>query len=275
MRAKPHVHLVHWRDTELDERRERLQRAGFSVAASSEEGGGAARAIAGRVPQVVVIDLERLPSHGCHLAAWLGQQKKTRAAGIVFVGGSAQAIARARKQFSTAEFVTWRGIKGGVQRALARPAAAPVPATAGYSGTPLPTKLGIKAAATVALLGAPPGFEAQLQPLPDGVAIRRRAQGECDVLLLFADRLATLERRLPAACNALRRGGGLWIAWPKKASGVPTDVTESAVRARGLATGLVDNKICAVDAVWSGLRFVHRTKSAGKSKSPSTQRRSP
>jgi hypothetical protein len=129
---------------------------------------------------------------------------------------------------------------------------------AGYSGTPLPHKLGIKPGARVALLGAPPAFDATLGELPPGVAIRRRAQGPLDVIVSFHDQRARLQPRLPTLAAALEPAGGLWIAWPKRSSGVETDLTENLVRELGLATGLVDNKVCAIDEVWSGLRFVYR-----------------
>jgi hypothetical protein len=130
---------------------------------------------------------------------------------------------------------------------------------AGYSGTPLPQKLGIKAGHRVLLLGAPEGFEADvLVPLPDGVTIARSLRGQADVLVSFHTERGDLERRLPRLRGAMKPASGLWIAWPKKASKVPTDITEDVVRAVALPTGLVDNKVAAVDAVWSGLRLVIR-----------------
>lgn len=134
------------------------------------------------------------------------------------------------------------------------------PGPAGYSGTPLPRKLGITPGARVVLSGAPPGAEALLEDLPDGVRLSRRLAGAVDVIVLFAGRRADLARRLPAAQAAMRPDGGLWVAWPKGASGVPTDITEDVVRAMGLAAGLVDNKVCAIDATWSGLRLVVRVR---------------
>lgn len=129
---------------------------------------------------------------------------------------------------------------------------------AGYSGTPLPRKLGIRPGARVALLGAPPGARGLLDPLPDGVRLLGRIAPDLDVIVLFALRRAEVVRRLAAARRALRPDGGLWVAWPKRASGVPTDLTEDVVREVGLAAGLVDNKVCAIDTTWSGLRLVVR-----------------
>ena len=129
---------------------------------------------------------------------------------------------------------------------------------AGYSGTPLPRKLGIRPGARLALIGAPDGFDAVLDALPDGVQVRTRLRGRFDVIVAFATRRAVLVRRLDALTRALEPDGGLWLAWPKRSSGFATDLTETDVRALGLATGLVDNKVCAIDETWSGLRFVYR-----------------
>jgi hypothetical protein len=131
--------------------------------------------------------------------------------------------------------------------------------TAGYSGTPLPRKLGIKPDARMALIKAPDGFEdGTLGELPHGVVVRRRVRGPLDVIVAFFCERAELERQLPTLRAALAPAGGLWIAWPKRASGVPTDLGDGTVRELGLAAGLVDNKVCAIDTVWSGLRFVYR-----------------
>jgi hypothetical protein len=130
---------------------------------------------------------------------------------------------------------------------------------AGYSGTPLPKKLGIKEGSRLALVGAPDGFiESELEPLPDQVELRPRVRGTLDVIVFFTKSRAELERRFRALAKALDPAGGLWIAWPKKASGVATDLDQNAVMEIGLATGLVDNKVAALDDSWSGLRFVIR-----------------
>ncbi len=130
--------------------------------------------------------------------------------------------------------------------------------TAGYSGTPLVRKLGIKPASRLGLIDAPEQFSELLGELPASVAVRTRARGPLDVIVAFFVKRSALARRLPALMAALDQAGGLWIVWPKGASGVTTDVTETVVRELGLATGLVDNKICAIDQTWSGLRLVYR-----------------
>ena|SRR5690348_7957611 len=129
--------------------------------------------------------------------------------------------------------------------------------TAGYSGTPLPAKLGIKAGGRVLLDGEP--VDLSLEPLSDGVTVHRRAgAGPYDVVLLFAADAGRLHLRWPVLVERLTAAGRLWVCWPKKSSGVPTDLAEGVVRNFGLAQGLVDVKVCAVDATWSGLAFVRR-----------------
>lgn len=133
---------------------------------------------------------------------------------------------------------------------------------AGYSGTPLPRKLGIKEGGRVLLAGAPTGFE--LGELPAGVELHRRlGSGGYDVILGFCPDYATLVRRFEPWRTHLVTAGGLWIAWPKKASGMTTDLGEGAVREYGLAQGVVDNKVAAIDQTWSGLRFVVRLRDRG------------
>ena len=130
---------------------------------------------------------------------------------------------------------------------------------AGYSGTPLPRKLGIKPGHRVLALGAPDGFaEGTLGELPDGVALRTTARGTADVIVSFHDRRADLARRMPRLRELMEPAAGLWIAWPKRTSGVDTDLTEDLVRELALANRLVDNKVCAIDETWSGLRLVIR-----------------
>jgi hypothetical protein len=129
---------------------------------------------------------------------------------------------------------------------------------AGYSGTPLPRKLGIRDGARIAFVHPPDGFDATLGALPEGVRRLARPRAPMGVIVAFLTTRPALERSLPRLARVLDPAGGLWIAWPKRASGVPTDLTEDVVREVGLAAGLVDNKVCAIDEVWSGLRLVRR-----------------
>jgi hypothetical protein len=125
----------------------------------------------------------------------------------------------------------------------------------GYSATPLAAKLGVTATKRVAVLAAPAGFTARLHDVPSP---HLRLRGRFDVIVQFAGSRAALERRLEALIAALEPRGGLWIAWPKRSSGVESDLDDRVVREILLAAGLVDNKVCAIDETWSGLRFVRR-----------------
>lgn len=127
---------------------------------------------------------------------------------------------------------------------------------AGYSGTPLWRKLGIREGDVVALLDAPAGFA--IPDLPAGVEVRRATRGRSAVIVAFHTGRGTLALRFPTLVRALDVDGGLWIAWPKRSSGVSTDITEDVVREVALPTGMVDNKVCAIDETWSGLRLVVR-----------------
>jgi hypothetical protein len=130
--------------------------------------------------------------------------------------------------------------------------------TAGYSKRSLSEKLGIKPGMTVIALAAPPNYAALLAPLPKGTSIRTRATPGARFIHQFARRRSELESAFPRLAEALADDGTLWISWPKKASGVETDLTEDALREVGLPLGLVDVKVCVVDDVWSGLKFVRR-----------------
>ena len=130
---------------------------------------------------------------------------------------------------------------------------------AGYSGTPLAAKLGIKPESSVRLAGAvPEGVEEWLAPLPAGAVVRRSGALRADVVLLFTTSRTDLAKRVGALGEAVFPDGSLWVAWPKRSSGVATDLTEDVLREVALPLGLVDNKVCAVTDVWSGLRLVWR-----------------
>lgn len=129
---------------------------------------------------------------------------------------------------------------------------------AGYSGSPLPTKLGIKDGHRLWFPRAPDHFLGLLGALPPGAEVKKRAAKNLNVIVFFTRKRGELERRISPLARALHPAGGLWIAWPKRASGIATDVTEDVVREIGLGAGLVDNKVCAIDETWSGLRLVYR-----------------
>lgn len=137
----------------------------------------------------------------------------------------------------------------------------PTPEPAGYSGTPLPKKLGIKPGHRIRLIGAPAGFGDTLGELPGSVDIVAADDDDAsrlDLILFFTDSADVLRARFDALAASLTPAGMLWIGWPKKASKVPTDLTEDVVRRLALERGMVDVKVCAIDATWSGLKLVYR-----------------
>jgi hypothetical protein len=218
------------------------------------------RALREDPPCAIVIDLSRVPSQGRDLGLNLRKYKATRHVPLVFVGGTPEKVARVREILPDAVYATWDDIGTTLPFAIENPPVDPVvPAStmAGYSGTPLPKKLGIKPNSTVALDGAPTGFEDTLGKLPEAVTVTRDPGAEAAVTLWFVTSREDLETRIEAMFPAAKTGG-LWIVWPKKASGVVSDLSQTVVRETGLASGLVDFKVAAIDATWSGLRFTQR-----------------
>ncbi len=134
----------------------------------------------------------------------------------------------------------------------------PITKSAGYSGTPLVRKLGIKPGARIQIVSEPPDFRSVLGPMPEGV--KPSPRGELDFAMVFTRTIADLEKRFVVLRDRLAPNGSLWVSWPKKSSGVSTELTENVVRDFGLEHGLVDVKVCAVDETWSGLKFVRRLK---------------
>jgi hypothetical protein len=130
--------------------------------------------------------------------------------------------------------------------------------TSGYSGTPLARKLGLKPGSRVCLLGAPAGCRKLYEPVPDGVSFATRLSKSADIVHVFTPSKAALGRTLAACRKTLQPDAAVWVSWPKKASKVPTDITEDTIRALALPLGFVDIKVCAVDEVWSGLKLVVR-----------------
>lgn len=253
------VRLIHWKAEEAAEKIEKLKAAGYEVEYSQLDG-DSFRALRNDPPAAFVIDLSRMPSHGMQLGSGLRGYKATRNVPLVFVEGEPEKVERIRKLLPDATYTTWSKIRSSLKSAIANPPANPVKIEsnlAGYSGTPLPKKLGIKPNMTVALVNAPKDFEATLGELPEGVKLKKKASGNPPLIIWFLRMRAELDDRV-AEMRELTGDGGIWLVWPKQASGVASDLTQNIVRETGLANGLVDYKVCAVDATWSGLKFAVR-----------------
>ena len=131
---------------------------------------------------------------------------------------------------------------------------------AGYSGTPLIKKLGVKPGTSVYVIDPPPRYFDWLSPLPDDVLVYEALRSNLDFIHVFVTERKVFEKTFLKCARHLRKDGMIWISWPKKSSGVPSDLDENVIRDFGLKNGLVDVKVCAVDEVWSGLKFVYRLK---------------
>lgn len=260
--------LYHWHEAEVNERAAELRARGHEVSPQFRGQGLPMKAVDAFAPELVVIDLRRLPSHGREIAIALRGRKNTSAVPLLFVvpdpavgetvRGDPDRGERLREDFPDATFCSWSRIASALRAARgqspATPSGAPrVAVPAVCSTKPLAAKLGVKPDTALLLLGAPGGFQAVLGELPRGVRVFAGPRGSAATIVLFAPRRAVLAKELPAAVERLEARGALWVAWPKRSSGVATDLAEDGVRELAAANGLVDVKVCAIDATWSGL----------------------
>lgn len=259
MMPRKRVRLVHVNVAEGKARAALLRKAGYEVAFEPVTPALLKR-LRDKPPDALVIDLSRTPSHGRDVGVAVRHWKATRHVPIVFVDGEPEKVRRLEKLVPDAVYTPGTRLRSALKRAIGHPPREPVKTAsvlAGYSGTPLPKKLGIKPDSTVGLIGAPRDFAKTLGPLPRGATLRQPPRGRCDLLIWFPVSKKELERRVERM-GAATGPGGIWIAWPKQSSGRKTDLTQTAVRRAGLDHGLVDYKICAIDATWSGLKFAKR-----------------
>lgn len=253
------VRLIHWNPEEAEERASLLTRLGYRVAFEPFTP-KVLRGMTAGPPAAVVIDLSRLPSQGRDVGMHIRKAGATRQVPLVFVEGDSAKVEAIRAHLPDATYTDWRGIRSALKKAIAAPPTDPiVPAStmAGYAGAPLLKKLGVKPGTAVSLLTPPPDFVQTLGKLPEGATVREGSRGRADLTIWFVrsrkELTAGVARMVPRSEDA-----GLWIVWPKKASRLKTDVTQNDVRREGLAAGMVDFKICAIDDTWSGLRFTLR-----------------
>lgn len=254
------VVLIHWRHDEAAPRVDALRALGHDIELPDLAQGkdkDAWRALRERPPDVIIIDLTRLPSHGKATAMALRSQKATRAVPLVFAGGAPEKVTGVRAILPDATYAEWARIAPALRlaaRARMKSPIVPV-STSGYSGTPLVKKLGLRAGSRLRLIGAPVGFQALLKELPKDVKIVTKGSGESEMTILFVRTIADLTRRLDGAIAGLVDGGRLWIAWRKQSASGGRGCSMHEVRRAGMDAGWVDFKVCAIDAEWSGLAF--------------------
>ncbi|UCE41842.1 MAG: hypothetical protein JSV17_02310 [Candidatus Aminicenantes bacterium] len=253
------VRLIHWKPSEVSGRVTNLRSKGFDIY-DKAFGPASFKEMRENPPDAVVVDLSRIPSQGRDVGLGIRKYKDTRHVPLVFVGGDPDKVKRVQELLPDAVYTTWDQIFDNLKQAIAHPPQVPVvPASvmAGYLGASLPKKLGIKSGSVVYLINAPEGFEKSIAKLPEGVLFVRVAPNQNDLTIWFVRTQKELEQGINHVKLHLGKGG-LWIAWPKKASGINSDLSQTAVRKMGLDSGLVDYKVCSIDKIWSGLKFAIR-----------------
>ena len=251
------VLLIHLNAGEGIARANVLRADGFEVTRVLPQGLKFLRDVRRDPPDAIVIDLERLPSVGRDIGLALRLSKSTRQVPIIFAGGVAEKIAGVRTLLPDATYAPWAKIGGVVKRAMVRGVKDPVVPRSifeTYTGTPILKKLGVKENSSLSLVDAPDGFGVSLGPLPEGVAIGEKLRRGADLTMWFVRSRMELKRGIRKVAADLD-DGSIWIAWPKKTSAIVSDLSQVSVRSVGLASGLVDFKVCAIDATWSGLLF--------------------
>ena len=259
------IRLICWNAAEAKEKAARLELAGYRVDFEpfTPE---VMRLVRHDPPAAVVIDLGRLPSQGRDLALQLRLFKSTRQTPLVLCGADPLKLPKIQALLPDAIYTTWENMLWALTQAMSTPLAnvvVPESSFAGYAGAPLVKKLGIRSHMTVALLDPPPGFEQNLPGLPEEVSWCSQAGAPCDLVIWFVRTQADLFEGLPRVQPGIGKAG-LWVVWPKKGSGFKSDLTQAIVRLTGLAAGLVDYKVSAIDETWTGLRFAIRKPRLGQ-----------
>jgi len=263
--AVKRVRVVHWNEEQGRADAARVRKAGFKteheIPRAPNAGTLFMRTMRAAPPDAMIINLDRIVAKGEWVALAMRQNPTTRLVPLAFYGGKPEAIARIRRllpdvfYFPTLDDLIAE-LPGITTMKLKEAVKAPS-VMAGYSGTPLPKKLGIKEGSTVGLVNAPEDFEKTLGEVPAGVKFTNKASEKSDVIVWFVESQKQFLARLEAMAG-MNRGNILWVAWPKKASGIKSDLTETVIRDKTLPHGIVDVKVAAIDATWSGLMFRRR-----------------
>jgi CheY-like chemotaxis protein len=256
----PHIRLIHWNITEAKEKASILQSFRYEVDYEPFTP-QTLKELKNNPPAAVVIDLTRLPMQGRDVAINIRHAKASRDIPIIFVEGDSQKLAQIKTLIPDAIYTDYSQIQTALKQVIANPpkvTVVPKSIFEPYKHTPLAKKLGIKPNTTLALINPPKDFQKTLGKLPKNVTIHTNANKQASITILFTKTQRDLETSIPRTAATLTPNAKLWIAWQKKASQTPTSVTQVAVRKTGLAQGLVDYKICAIDKTWSALLFTKR-----------------
>lgn len=254
----PRVRLVCWNAGLADERRGRLEGTGWEIDASAFQPSGFVGQLKQQMPDVVLIDLERLPSHGREVATAIRNSPSLRHLPLVFAGGAPEKVEVIRASLPDAVYCEWKSVEKSLKQALRHRSAVPVRPPSHmerYAGSPLVRKLGFKPEMRVATLGLFEEIEGELKEVPEGLRFEPAIHLGTDLVLCVlrsADEMATVLEQLSVQ---LPPRASFWIIHPKQSGGIRSDFNQNDVRASALRAGFVDYKVCAVNADWSGLKF--------------------
>jgi hypothetical protein len=257
------VRLICWKEDLARERAALLKAARLNVDASPLNTSRLIGRIMENPPCAIVIDLDRMPSHGLAVGIVLRRSASTRRIPLVFAGGADEKVARVRSELPDAVFTPWSAVAPSVRRAVRSVPAEPLkprPLIERYESSGLARKLGFKAGMTCALLQAPEGFEERIDDLPDNFQFRPGIAATTALVIWFVRSRAEMELAADRASLRLPQGVSVWIVYPKQSGRYAADFTQNDVRAAALSVGLVDYKICAVDDDWTGMKFARRKK---------------
>ena len=263
MRCEMFVRLICWNPDEAREHARALEEAGFGVDASPLKTAGGVGQLRVNLPDLFLIDLDRLHSHGREVAVTLRNSKVTRLIPIVFAGGVEEKVERIRRELPDAFYANWKKVTPMIRKALKNAPTDPVKLPAHmdrYAQSPLVKKLGFRPGMKVALLAAPGDFEEKLGELPEGVELQAKTTRATELALWFVRSRPELDTETEYLGARLPEGCSLWIIHPKKSGRYRVDFNQNDVRAAGLAAGWVDYKVCSVDDDWSGLKFARKKK---------------
>jgi hypothetical protein len=257
------VRLICWNEDLARERAALLKAARLNVDASRLNTSRMIGHIMEKPPAAIVIDLDRLPSHGRAVGVVLRRSASARRIPLIFAGGAEEKVARIRQELPDAVFTPWTAIAPSIRRAVKCPPASPLkprPLMERYEASGLARKLGLKAGMMCALIQPPEGFEERIDDLPDGLEFQPKLAASTTLAIWFVRTRAEMDFAADRASLRLPQGASLWIVYPKRSGRFAVDFTLTDVRAAALSVGLVDYKICAVDDDWTGLKFARRKK---------------
>jgi CheY-like chemotaxis protein len=255
------VYLIHWDDEGRDLRAGQLQNLGYDVENDLPPGPKLLRELENLSPHAIVIDLTRIPSQGRDLGIGIRKRKGTRSIPLVFVGGDRAKVDKLKQILPDAYYSKWEGVAEVIDRAIrlgvSEDAVVPDSVFAAYSGKPLLTKLGVKDGDKFLCVNEPGDFRALLGDQATFTIINDLETNDYNLAIWFVKSKADLDNELDAIVDASKQSP-VWVSWPKKSSGLKSNLTQSVVRKVCMQKGMVDYKVCSIDTTWSALLFTWR-----------------